>query len=302
VRLDRLGARLGLGALYAKLESQSPTASFKDRGATVLVSMLKEAGVREVVEDSSGNAGAAIAAYAARAGIAAHIFAPATAPQAKVQQIRIYGARTHLVDGPRDAATAAAISYVAEHSSCYASHNLSPYFLEGTKTFAYEVADPLIGGLPDHVVIPVGNGSLLIGMWKGFLELRAGGRISQTPRLHGIQAEGIQPIVAAYLGEEWSAQPGVTTVAGGIAVAEPPRREQAARAMRNTGGMALAVADDDVLRWQRLLAAEEGVYAEPTSAAAFAGLEQLVLRGHILPGESVLVPVTGSGLKDTALV
>ncbi|MBI4340052.1 MAG: threonine synthase [Chloroflexi bacterium] len=300
VRLGALGRRLGHTALFAKLEFQSPSGSFKDRGATVLMSVLKEAGVAEVVEDSSGNAGASIAAYAAKAGIVAHIFAPASAPAAKIQQIRVYGAQVHLVDGPREAATQAAIAYVAERGLAYASHNLSPFFLEGTKTFAYEIQADARGLFPRHVVIPVGNGSLLIGMWKGFLELQARGVLREVPHLHAVQALAVQPIVAAVHGQTWSPRAGARTIAGGIAVGQPPRLRQAVRAIRGTHGSAVAVSDEAILRWQVALAREEGIYAEPTSAAAFAGLEALVRQGVIGRDEPVLLPVTGMGLKDAA--
>ncbi|MBI4197922.1 MAG: threonine synthase [Chloroflexi bacterium] len=296
--LATLGKRLGLDALFGKLEYQSPTGSFKDRGSTVLMSVLREMGVAEIAEDSSGNAGASIAAYATRAGIHAHVFAPASAPLAKLQQIQVYGAQVHLIEGPREAATRAAMDYVAQRGLVYASHNLSPYFLEGTKTFAYEVAGQC-RPLPQHIVIPVGNGSLLIGAWKGFLELRAQGRIGEVPRLHAIQAEAVRPIASAYEGKAWRPQPGARTVAGGIAVAQPPRLRQALHAIRETGGTSVAVPDEAIVRWQMALAREEGIYAEPTSTAAFAGVEMLVQQGVIAADEPVLAPITGMGLKDS---
>ena len=140
VPLPHVGKTLGAPNVFGKLELMNPTGSFKDRGAAMMMSVAMEHNVREVVEDSSGNAGAAVAAYSARVGIEAHIFAPATAPHAKMDQIRVYGAQTHTIPGPREASTEAAIQYQREHGTVYASHNLSPYFLEGTKTFAYEVA------------------------------------------------------------------------------------------------------------------------------------------------------------------
>ena len=296
--LPALGRLLGLQGLYGKLEYLSPSGSFKDRGSAVMMAVAREHGVREVVEDSSGNAGASVSAYAARAGIRAHIFAPASAPRAKLQQIKAYGAEVHPIEGPRDAATSAAMAYCAERSLVYASHALSPYFLEGTKTFAYELAQQSPEGLPGHIVFPVGNGSLLIGAWKGLMELRREGRIAEMPRLHCVQARAVMPLVAAYGGEEWHPDSTGGTVAGGIAVGSPARREQVLHILRATGGAAVAVDDEDILRWQKLMAQKEGLYAEPTSAAAFAGLEQLLGQGAIAAGDLVLVPVTGSGLKD----
>ncbi len=298
VPLPALGHLLGLDRLYGKLEFLNPTGSFKDRGTAVMLAVAREHGVAEIVEDSSGNAGASVAAYAARAGIKAHIFAPASAPQAKVQQIRVYGAEAHAVEGSREATTRAAIDFCTRQKLVYASHNLSPYFIEGTKTFAYEVCQQFPDALPEHIVVPVGNGSLFIGAWKGFCEMARAGRIALLPRMHCVQAEAVMPIVAAWQGKRWTAQPGARTIAGGISVGAPPRKEQVLGVLRDSRGVAVAVPDEDILRWQRLLAEKEGVYAEPTSAAAFAGLERLVREGHVQRAEVVLVPITGFGLKD----
>ena len=151
VPLPQMGQNLWrIANLFAKLEFMNPTGSFKDRGTAAMLSVAVEHGVSEVVEDSSGNAGASVSAYAARAGIKAHVFAPSTAPQAKLGQIRVYDARTHAVPGPREASTDAAIQYQRENGLVYASHNLSPYFVEGAKTFAYEVAAQM-SLPPDHI-------------------------------------------------------------------------------------------------------------------------------------------------------
>lgn len=299
VRLRALGDMLALEALYAKLEFMNPTGSFKDRGTAALMSVAKEFGAREVVEDSSGNAGASVAAYAARAGIKAHIFAPASAPAAKLSQISVYGATAHLIEGSRQAATDAAMDFAAARGLVYASHNLSPFFLEGTKTFAYEIARQFDGRPPKHIVMPVGNGSLLIGAYKGFSELRRGGLIDAMPRLHAVQARAVMPLAAAF--GDGSAPPltdGSATIAGGISVANPPRLKQSIDALRKTGGTAVAVSDADIARWHALLARKEGIFAEPTAAAAFAGLELLVKQGAIHQSEPTLIPVTGFGLKD----
>ena len=297
IELPALGESLGLERLSAKLDFLNPTGSYKDRGTVVMMSVAREQGVDEVVEDSSGNAGASVSAYAARAGIKAHIFAPSSAPDAKVAQIRVYGAEPHLIDGPREAATEAALAYLKEHELVYASHNLSPYFVEGTKSFAYEVFQQLGPSLAEHVVVPVGNGSLYLGAWKGFWELKEAGHVDSIPRLHCVQAEAVMPIVAAYRGEEWLPA-GRPTVAGGIASADPPHKDAILRVLDASGGTAVAVDDGAILESQRRLAEMEGIYAEPTSAAAFAGLAELVRTGKIGASERVLVPVTGSGLKD----
>lgn len=296
VSLPRISESLGTADLYGKLEFMNPTGSFKDRGTATMLSVAVENGVTEVVEDSSGNAGASVSAYAARAGIQAHVFAPSSAPAAKLGQIRVYEARTHAVPGPREASTNAAVEFQRSNSLVYASHNLSPYFVEGTKTFAYEVAAQM-SPLPDHIVIPVGNGSLLMGCWTGFSELIANHKLDSMPKLHAIQAEAVMPIAAEFSGKEWN--PGASTIAGGIAVGSPPRKNQVLRAVRKSGGAVLAVSDDSIARWQKRLAASEGIFAEPTSAAALAGIELLLRCGHIERDESALAAITGFGLKDT---
>ncbi len=295
VPLLRIAESLGTTDLFGKLEFMNPTGSFKDRGTATMLSVALEQGVTEVVEDSSGNAGASVSAYSARAGMKAHVFAPSTAPAAKLGQIRVYEAQTHAVPGPREASTDAAVEFQRENGLVYASHNLSPYFVEGTKTFAYEVAAQM-SSLPDHIVIPVGNGSLLIGCWTGFSELIARGLVDAMPKLHAIQSEAVMPIAAEFAAKEWN--PGASTIAGGIAVGAPPRKNQVLRAVRKSGGVVLAVSDDSIVRWQRRLAASEGIFAEPTSAAALAGIELLLRHGDIERDETVLAAITGFGLKD----
>ena len=298
VAMRNIEERLGAERLYAKLEMMNPTGSFKDRGTAILMSIAAESGVAEVAEDSSGNAGASVAAYAARAGIRAHIFAPASAPAAKLDQISVYGATTHLIEGNRQDVTDAAVEFAERNSMVYASHNLSPYFTEGTKSFAYEIADQFDAELPRHIVIPVGNGSLLIGAHIGFRELQRAGHIATIPRLHAIQARAVMPLAAAFDDDGRPAPPARSTIAGGIAVVNPPRLRQCLYVLRDTGGSALAVEDSDIIRWQRMLAREEGIFVEPTSAAAFAGVESLINDGAIQRSESIVAVATGFGLKD----
>lgn len=292
VDVPRVAARVGLRRVRAKLELANPTGSFKDRGAWLLVGAARFLGAAEVVEDSSGNAGAAVAAYGARAGLKAHIFVPADTPAAKLTQARAYGARVIAVPGPREAATRAAISFAREQGLFYASHNRSPFFTEGMVGFGEELLrlDPA----PTDVVVPVGNGSLVAGIWLAYR--RAGRR---PPRIHGVQAEGCAPLAEAWergLPEPVFVSPG-PTVAGGIRVERPPRGAQVLGMVRASGGSMVKVADADILEWAAFLAEKEGIFAEPTSAAAFAGLARLVNLGRLGVGAHVLVPVTGSGLK-----
>ena len=292
VRLANIGRRLGMGQLYAKLEFLNPTGSFKDRGSAVMVSALRSGGIRSAAEDSSGNAGASVAAYCAQAGIEATIFAPASAPPMKLQQIGFYGARVVKVGGGRAAVAAACRRYCEDEGVVYASHNLSPLFIEGTRSFAAEVGSQMREA-PEHVLFPVGNGSLLIGSWKGFKGL------GEMPKLHCVQSEACMPIAAAFEGNDWApSEAGVDTVAGGIAVERPPRLGQVLDALSDSGGEAVAVAEKEIVRWQRRLSVEEGLFVEPTSASVLVGLESLLESGKIGEGEKVLVALTGFGFKD----
>ena len=263
-----------------------------------MLSVAREFGVDELVEDTSGNAGASVSAYAARAGIKSHIFVPADAPEAKLRQIRAYGTTVHPIDGVREDVTTAAIEYSRTRDLVYASHMLSPYFAEGTKAFAYEVVQQFDHQTPDHVVFPVGNGSLIIGAYNGFKELVAAGRINKIPMLHCVQSRNVMPLVAAFNGEEWSSQSATKTVAGGISISTPSRQWQILNILRMSGGIAVSVEELAIIQMQKDLAEQEGIFAEPTSAAAFAGLEILINQGAINDGDAVLVPVTGFGLKD----
>ena len=298
VELTTLGARLPQVTLFAKLEYLNPTGSFKDRGTATMLSVAQEFGVTELVEDSSGNAGASVSAYTARAGIKSHIFVPKNAPESKLRQIRAYGTTVHPIGGIREDVTAAAVSYSKQYDLVYASHMLSPYFAEGTKGFAYEVVQQFHDKMPDHVVFPVGNGSLLIGAYNGFKELLASGKTEKTPKLHCVQSRNVMPLVAAFTGEDWSLSVATKTVAGGISISAPSRQWQILDILSASGGTAVAVEESSIIQMQIGLAEQEGIFAEPTSAAAFAGLEPLANQGVIQPGDLVLVPVTGFGLKD----
>lgn len=288
-------ARVAGKTVLCKLEFLAPTGSFKDRGSAVLVSVLHALGVTKVVEDSSGNAAASLAAYCARAGIAARIFVPAHASPAKLAQIAVYGAELVKVEGVRENSAAAA-QLAATQGSYYASHNYNPCFVEGAKTFAYELWEQL-SGVPENVVVPLGNGSLLLGAYHGFRELRRAGLIDRMPRLFAVQARACAPVWEAYrLGLE-DVVPVVAgaTAAEGIRIASPVRGREAIRAVRETGGAVLAVDEDEIRRgWETL--AREGLYVEPTSATCAAALAQ---QPRLFPeGESTVLALTGSGLKS----
>ncbi len=295
----RLGRELGI-ELRFKLEGANPTGSFKDRGASVLVSVLREFGLRKVADDSSGNAGAALAAYAARAGLGAVLFVPAHASEKKLAQIQAYGAELVTVPGPRPQATLAAQQACREEPELvYASHNESPYFEAGLRSLAYELGEDLSWDVPEHVVVPVGGGALFLGLVQGFSDLVRLGLIRKPPHVHAVQAAACAPIVRAFeqgLAAPAPVEPG-RTAAEGVAIAAPPRGREILAALREVQGSAVAVSDEGILAAWKSLPRKEGLYVEPTSATAVAGLSALVKQGVIQPGESVVVPLTGTGLK-----
>ena len=281
--------------LELKLEFLAPTGSFKDRGAATLVAAAwnsPDAAGGAFVEDSSGNAGAALAAYGAAAMLTAEIFVPATAPSAKLAQIEAVGARIHRVDGDREAVASAAERFARDRGLPYLSHNRSPYFSEGMKSAAEEIA---AHGLPDAVVLPVGNGSLLIGLHRGFRELVEIGRIPEVPRLIAVQSSAVGPLAAADRGHE--APEPESTVADGIAVAAPPRLRQMLEAVRNSNGAAVVVSEMEIEAARETIS-QRGIFVEPTSAVPLAALPRLVERGLLQDDERVLVPLTGSGMKS----
>ena len=280
--------------VYLKCESLNPTGSFKDRGTAVLVSALAAAGVESVVEDSSGNAGSSLAAYAARAGIRATIYVPAHASPAKKAQISAYGAKLVEVPGPRREAAQAVLRAVAK-GAVYASHVYHPLIHHGMKTAAFELWEQLGRRAPDAIVLPVGHGSLLLGLAMGFKELRAAGCIQRPPRLYGVQAAACAPLVVAWergLEEPEPVAEG-ETVAEGVRIAAPVRGREVLAAVRASGGGFVAVPDAETLGARERLA-HQGFYVEPTSAVAVAALDRLRDR---LAG-TVVVVLTGSGFKS----
>ena len=298
IAAPRLAETIGIARLYLKLESQNPSGSFKDRGTAMAISEALAAGATNLVEDSSGNAGASAAAYAARTGLRCTIFAPTSAPPAKLQQAEAYGARVIAVSGRREDVADAARKAARDRSVYYLNHNSSDAFVAGTQTVAFELAQEF-DSLPP-IVLPVGGGSLLAGCHQGFGRKVADRTLSDMPPLFGVQSEACAPLVQA-LDNGWSKPVAVEsgpTIAGGITIADPPRGSALLMAMRSSGGGAVAIGDEAIVRWGQLLARLEGVYAEPTSAAAVAGLARLVALGRIDSTGAAVVVITGSGLKD----
>ncbi|MDZ5812241.1 threonine synthase [Halorubrum sp. AD140] len=291
-----------------KLEYVFPTGSFKDRGATTTLTRARELGVERVVEDSSGNAGAAIATYAARAGVDAAVYVPADAKESKLRAIRRAGAETVRIEGSRADVTAACVAALggggeggadggSGGSAWYASHAWNPAFFEGTATVAYEIAAQRGWDAPDAVVTPLGHGTLFLGAYRGFRRLERAGWIDAVPRLFGAQAAGVAPIVRELHGPDAADPDGrVNDAADGIQIAEPVRKRKVLDAVAETDGDALAVTESAAEReLDRLHRA--GFYTEPTCAVAPAALRELRERGDLAPDDDVVVPLTGSGLK-----
>jgi threonine synthase len=285
--------------VHYKLEFMMPTGSFKDRGMTVMVSYLKSRGITRVLEDSSGNAGASLSAYAAAAGLTCRILVPETASYPKIAQIAACGADVVTIKGSRQDVAEAALRQSAERF--YASHNWQPFFMEGTKTLAWELWEQLGFRAPDNLVVPLGYGSNVLGAERGFGELVRAGEIARRPRLFGVQAARCAPYAAAFREgvEHLVASEIAPTVAEGIATPKPTRVAEVLRAVRESGGSVVAVAEAEIVQALRDLA-RHGLYVEPTAAVAAAGLSRLLTAGVIRPQEQTVLVLTGSGLKASA--
>jgi threonine synthase len=282
--------------VWIKQEQLFTTGSYKDRGATVLISHARRLGIRQVVEDSSGNAGCAIAAYCARAGIACDVYVPASTSPGKLAQIAWYGARLVRVSGSREDTAQAAMA--AAQQQYYASHSWNPLFFQGTKTFAFELCEQLSWQAPDWLFLPVGNGTLLLGAALGFRELQLAGVIDRVPRLCAVQAAGCAPLAQAYARRLEEAAPVEKrdTLAEGIAIARPVRGRQILQAVRQSDGCFVTVEEAEIVDALRE-AARQGFYVEPTAAATIAGVKRALTT--IPEGQRVVSVFTGHGLKAT---
>ena len=269
--------------VYLKLDYMQPTGSFKDRGAFAMVNKLKELGIKEVVEDSSGNAGAAFAGYCAAAGIKCNIYLPERTSPGKIKQITAYKANVVKVPGTRED-TAKAILKAAE-TTYYASHVYNPLFFEGTKSLAYEIYEQI--GIPDYIVVPAGNGTMLLGVYKGFKE------IGKLPRIIVVQSKNCAPIFSKFKDQPVSEMK--ATAAEGIAIQAPKRIDEMIEAINDSNGDVIAVEDEEVIKAQEMLGAM-GIYIEVTSGAAVAGMLEY-FKDEVTTNRSIVVPLTGMGLK-----
>jgi threonine synthase len=300
LQAKRLGASLGMSALYVKDESLNPTQSFKARGMSVAVSMAKELGATKLAAPSAGNAAGALAAYCARAGLEAFLFMPRDTPRANVIECEVAGATVTLIDGLITDCGAEVARRKEAEGWFDVSTLKEPYRVEGKKTLGYELAEQLQWTLPDVIVYPTGGGTGLVGMWKAFEELQQLGWVGdKRPRMVTVQAEKCAPIVRAFeKGERFAAEiPNAQTVASGLRVPKAIGDFLILDAIRDSGGTALTVSDEELLEGAREMARLEGIFAAPEGGACVPALRKLLERGEVQPDEKVALFNTGSGIK-----
>ncbi|MEN3585299.1 threonine synthase [Streptomyces sp. ZYX-F-203] len=285
-----LSARTGC-EVHLKVEGANPTGSFKDRGMTMAISKAKEEGAKAVICASTGNTSASAAAYGVRAGMVAAVLVPqGKIALGKMGQALVHGAKILQVDGNFDDCLALARA-LSEDYPVSLVNSVNPVRIEGQKTAAFEIVD-MLGDAPDIHVLPVGNAGNITAYWKGYREYAADGVAGRTPRMWGFQASGSAPIVRGEVVKE------PTTVATAIRIGNPASWSRALEARDESGGTIGEVTDREILRAYRLLAAQEGVFVEPASAASVAGLLKAAEQGRVDPGQTVVCTVTGNGLKD----
>lgn len=300
VRTKRLGAQLGASQLWVKDEGLNPTGSFKARGLSCAISMCVELGVKKVAIPSAGNAASAMAAYAAAAGLESHIFMPRDVPQSNYVECKAFGSNVTLVDGLISDCGRIVAERKAAEGWFEVSTLKEPYRIEGKKTMGYEVAEQFQWELPDVIFYPTGGGVGLIGMWKAFAEMEALGWISsKRPKMIAVQVEGCQPVVRAFEAGADKSEffQNAHTVASGLRVPKPLGDFLILQAVRESGGCAIAVSDDEMLTAGIELATAEGMFVAPEGAACVAALRHLLASGFLKPDEKIVIYNTGAGLK-----
>ena len=301
LQLPNLGKELGLSNLFVKDESANPTGSFKARGISAAISKAKELGIKKVIIPTAGNAGGAMAAYAARAGLKAHVFMPKDTPMANIEESRMAGAEVVLVDGLiSEAARMAGVKARAEGWFDLSTFK-EPYRVEGKKIMGYELAEAFGWSLPDVIIYPTGGGTGLVGMWKAFAELEELGWLDNTqrPRMVAVQAEGCAPVVKAFEAHATFCDFWINahTVASGLRVPKSFADQLILQDLYDSQGIALSVSDEAILAAQHQLGKEEGIFSAPEGAATLAGLISLIQKGWVRPDERIVLFNTGSGLK-----
>ena len=294
VKSNRLGKELGCEELYFKLEGCNPTGSFKDRGMVVAMAKALEDGSRAVMCASTGNTSASAAAYGAYCDLPVLVLIPkGEVAMGKLAQAMAYGARILMINGNFDSALALARAFTCKHSVTLVN-SVNPHRLEGQKTGAFEIIESL-GEAPDYLFIPVGNAGNITAYWRGFREYQGAGRSLRLPKMMGFQAEGAAPIVRG------APVANPQTIASAIRIGNPASWQGAVDARDSSGGTIDMVSDDEILDAYRMIASKEGIFCEPASAAAYAGLVKMCRQGLNLEGQRVVCIFTGNGLKDPDL-
>jgi len=301
LRIDRLAAQLSLRQVWLKDEGRNPTGSFKARGMAVAVTRATALGVKEFVVPTAGNAGGAAAAYAARAGLAIHVYLPQDAPPANIDECRAAGADVHLIDGLINDAGRLAAAAARERGWFDLATLKEPYRIEGKKTMGYEIAQDLNWELPDVIVYPAGGGTGLIGIWKAFEEMGTLGWIgSQRPRLVAVQPIGCQPVVSAFAANQPACElhQNAHTIAAGLRVPKPLGDRLMLRAIRASGGTAIAVSDDDIVKMTETARRGEGISMAYEGAATLVAASELRRQDWLKPDEKIVCLNTGAGWKN----
>ena len=297
-KADRLSKVLGLRTLYIKDDGQNPTASLKDRASAMAVVKAREAGADTIACSSTGNAASSLAGNAAAAGLSTYIFVPSRAPKGKVAQLMIFGATVISVDGSYEDTFALSKAAIDRWGWYNRNAAINPYLSEGKKTVSFELMEQLGWQVPDYVALSVGDGCTIAGVWKGLKDLYGTGFIDRLPRLISVQAEGCCPLNRALqTGEPWSPME-ENTLADSIAVGVPRNADKALNAVRESGGIAVNVSDEEILEAMRLLGRTQGVFGEPAGVTGTAGVKKALELGLIDPDATVVSIVTGNGLKD----
>lgn len=297
-----LAERYAVKRLFIKDDGRNPTASFKDRPSALAVVKAKEAAADIITTASSGNAGSALAGMCASVTMESVIFVPVSTPPAKLAQLQIFGAIVVLVDGSYDQAYDLCIQASQRFGWYQRSTGYNPFTREGKKTAALEIAEQLSWDVPDIVVVPVGDGNIISGLWKGFNDLKQIGFIDRTPRMIGVQSEKASAIVDAATGDGMVRGGPAHTIADSINVGRPRDATMAVRAIRESGGIGVKVSDDQIMTAMSKFARETGVFVEPAAAAAYAGFMKLCDRGALSSHDRLLLMLTGNGLKDVDAV
>lgn len=300
LRADRLAAELGLGEVWVKDDTRNPTNAFKDRVVAIALAKALDFGMKTLACASTGNLANAVAAHAARAGLRSVVFIPADLEAAKILTTAVYGGTVVAIDGNYDDVNRLCVELASERPWAFANVNMRPFYSEGSKTLAFETVEQLGWEAPDHVVVPVGSGSLLTKIRKGFDELHKVGLLDAPPevRVSGAQATGCSPVAQAFADESDTITPvRPSTIAKSIAIGNPADGYYTLDAVRETGGGFAAVTDDEIVEGMRLLARTEGIFGETAAGVTIASLKRLAEEGVVRPDERVVVYVTGHGLK-----